>query len=90
MNKDPELPEHLKVKEPEWEVYLFFTGNRPHEFGYVLYQGGKKRDERVVGTLGMSGVFSILRDFLNEKIQDIHLSTEVLLKTKFQNRTLLQ
>ena len=89
MNKDPLLPEHLNVKEPEWELYLYFTGNKPHEFGYVLYQGKTKRDERIVGTLGIKGIFSTLRDFIHQKVGDINLSTELVLETKFHNRTLL-
>jgi len=90
MNKEPELPEHLKVEIPKYSLTLYFTGDVPHEFGYVLHEGTTKIDEKKVGTLGTRGILSTLRDFLKEKISEDQTIYELLLQTRFQNRTLIK
>lgn len=90
MNSTELIPEHLEVELPKYSMTLYFTGDVPHEFGYVLFEGGKKIDERKVGTLGTMGVFSILRDFLKEKVKEDSIVYELLLETRFQNRTMIK
>lgn len=89
MNREEILPEGLQIDKPELELFLYFTGRVPHEFGYVLKEGSTIIDEQIVGTLQMNGFFSILRDFLSKKVSEVSTIEKLLLETKFKNRQLL-
>jgi hypothetical protein len=90
MNRVEIIPDHLKVEVPKYSMSLYFTGDVPHEFGYVLFEGGVKIDEQKVGTLGTKGIFSTLRDFLSKKVSNPQVIYELLLETRFQNRSLIK
>ena len=85
-NKEEKLPETLVVPtEEKYELYLYMTGNKPLEIGYMLYLGSVVKLNVVVGVLYQQGVFELIRDQINVLINDINYSSDLVISTKFIN-----
>ena len=87
-NKEEKLPETLVVPtEEKYELYLYMTGNKPLEIGYMLFLGSVVKLNVVVGVLYQQGVFELIRDQINVLIKDINYSSDLVISTKFINPT---
>ena len=85
-NKEEKLPETLVVPtEEKYELYLYMTGNKPLEIGYMLFLGSVVKLNVVVGVLYQQGVFELIRDQINVLIKDINYSSDLVISTKFIN-----
>jgi len=85
-NKEEKLPETLVVPtEEKYELYLYMTGNKPLEIGYMLFLGSVVKLNVVVGVLYQQGVFELIRDQINVLINDINYSSDLVISTKFIN-----
>ena len=85
-NKEEKLPETLvPPTEEKYELYLYMTGNKPLEIGYMLFLGSVVKLNVVVGVLYQQGVFELIRDQINVLINDINYSSDLVISTKFIN-----
>lgn len=85
-DKEEKLPETLPLPtEDKYELYLYMTGNKPLEIGYMLYLGSVVKQNVVVGVLYQQGVFELIRDQINVLIKDINYSSDLVISTKFIN-----
>ena len=90
MNKEPKIPNDFKVEKPDWKVYLYMTGVRPLEYGYILYEGSLKREQKVIGMTNEEGFLTKLMDELTDKVSDQSEVLELILQTKFVNPHLMK
>ena len=87
-NKEEKLPETLVVPtEEKYELYLYMTGNKPLEIGYMLFLGSVVKQNVVVGVLYQPSIFELIRDQINVLIKDINYSSDLVISTKFINPT---
>ena len=85
-NKEEKLPETLvPPTEEKYELYLYMTGNKHLEIGYMLFLGSVVKLNVVVGVLYQQGVFELIRDQINVLINDINYSSDLVIGTKFIN-----
>lgn len=85
MNKEPKVPYTFEIKKYPWRVYLYLTGVRPLEFGYILYEGEIKREQKVIGMTNEDGFLLKLMDELTDKVSDQSEVVDMILQTKFVN-----
>jgi hypothetical protein len=87
-NKEEKLPETLTTPtEEKYELYLYMTGNKPLEIGYMLFLGSVVKRNSVVGVLYQQGIFELIRDEINEYTKDINYSSDLVINTRFINPT---
>ena len=85
MNKEPKVPNNYQIKKEPWRVYLYLTGVRPLEFGYILYEGEIKREQKVIGMTNEDAFLVKLMEELTDKVSDQSEVVDMILQTKFVN-----
>lgn len=87
-DKEEKLPETLvPPTEEKYELYLYMSGNKPLEIGYMLFLGSVVKQNKVVGVLYQQGIFELIRDEINVFIKDITYSSDLVINTRFINPT---
>ena len=82
------LPETLPLPtEEKYELYLYMSGNKPLEIGYMLFLGSVVKQNKVIGVLYQQGIFELIRDEINVFIKDITYSSDLVINTRFINPT---
>ena len=86
MNKEEKLPEHIENKPMEYKLVFYMTGQRPLEFGYMLFENGTKTKDKVIGAVIDEAVLMKVYEDINLNIKDFPTSTTLILEARWVNK----
>lgn len=85
MNKEEKLPEGFRIFAPNYHLYFYFTGQKPHEIGYMLVEDKKILKKVVMGVLTEEGMMDRIWIDVETYLKDKELTMKVIREVKWVN-----
>jgi hypothetical protein len=86
MNKEEKLPERDKPVSVNYKLVFYMTGQRPLEFGYMLFEDGTKIKDKVIGAVIDEAVLLKVYEDIDLNIKDFPTSTTLILEARWVNK----
>lgn len=86
MNKEEKLPEHINREPVEYKLVFYMTGQRPLEFGYMLFENKTKVKDKIIGAVIDEAVLMKVYEDINLNINDFPTSTTLILEARWVNK----
>lgn len=85
MNKEEKLDGYKMSYTPEYNLYFYFTGQRPHEMGFVLYEGKIVVLKQVMGNLNDEKMLDNIWGVVEQYLKDKELTMKVIREVSWKN-----
>lgn len=85
MNREEKLDGYEFQFTPKYNVYFYFTGLKPHEMGFVLYEDKKVVLKQVMGNLNEEGMLDRIWTTIEEYLKDKELTMKVIRDVSWKN-----
>lgn len=86
MNREEKLPDSRTPISMEYKLVFYLTGQRPLEFGYMLFEDGKKIKDKVIGAVIDEAVLMKVYEDIDLNIKDFPTSTTLILEARWVNK----
>lgn len=86
MNKEEKLPEHINRVSMDYQLVFYLTGNKPLEFGYMLFENGTKVKDNIIGRVIDEAVLNKVYEEIDLKVNDFPTSAGLILEARWVNK----
>jgi hypothetical protein len=85
MNREEKLDGYRTNYTPEYNLYFFFTGQKPLELGFVLYEDKKVVLKQIMGTITEDKILDKVWEMVETYLKDKELTMKVIREVSWKN-----